>query len=49
MVRTSFEDSVTVGKNGGPVEGSKTTYETDHDTIRTNTQYEALTLRNSTF
>ena len=42
MVRTSFEDSVTVGKDGGPVEGSKTTYETDHDTI-------ALTLRNSTF
>ena len=37
MVRTSFEDSVTVGKDGGPVEGSKTTYETDHDTIRKHT------------
>ena len=42
-------DSVTVGKDGGPVEGSKTTYETDHDTIRKNTQYEALTLRTALF
>lgn len=40
---------MTVGKDGGPVEGSKTTYETDHDTIRKNTQYEALTLRTALF